>query len=126
MSDYEPLSPLDVEAKLRGLVTEMSNAQKALRSARDAETQAEIAYKKARARAFHAPDVPHVTRGGVTTGERDAWIEQQVEDEWSTFRLATTGREIAQDHLRVVLAIAETVRSLGASVRVAYGMAGTS
>lgn len=126
MSEYEPLSPLDVEAKLRGLVTEMSAAQKALREARDAETNAEITYKRARARAFHSPDVPHVTRGGTTTGERDAWIDEQVMDEWSVFRIATTGREVAQDRLRVVLAIAETVRSLGASVRTAYSLAGSS
>lgn len=126
MTDYEPLSPLDVEAKLRGLVNDMSAAQKALREARDAETNAEIAYKRARARAFHSQDVPHVTRGGTTTGERDAWIDEQVMDEWSVFRLATTGREVAQDRLRVVLAIAETVRSLGASVRTAYTLAGTS
>jgi hypothetical protein len=126
MSEYEPLSPLDVEAKLRGLVTELTAAQRVLRDARDSETAAEIAYRKAKARAFHDPDCPRVVRGGTTTAERDAWVDEHCEDAWAAFRIATTAREVAQDRLRVVLAIAETVRSLGASVRTAYGLAGAS
>jgi len=39
---------------------------------------------------------------------------------------ATVTREAAQVHLRTVLAQAELVRSLGASVRQTYEMAGTS
>jgi len=123
MSD---LTPVDVEAKLRGLVTEMTQAQRALAAARDAETTAEIAYKRAKARAFHHSDCPHVSRGGHTVADRDAWIDTKVMDEWAQARVATTAREVAQDNLRVVLAVAETVRSLGASVRSAYSLAGSS
>jgi len=47
-------------------------------------------------------------------------------DEWAQARVATTAREVAVDNLRVVLAIAETVRSLGASVRQAYSLSGAA
>lgn len=55
-----------------------------------------------------------------------AWVEQQCEDLKFASAKATVGREAAQDHLRVLLAQAEIVRSLGASVRQAYEMAGVS
>lgn len=122
----EPLTPVEVEAKLRGLVNDMYAAQKALAAARQVETTAEIEYKRAKARAFHHSDCPHVSRGGHTVADRDAWIDRKVMDEWAAARVATTAREVAQDNLRVVLAVAETVRSLGASVRSAYSLAGAS
>jgi hypothetical protein len=120
------MTPVEVEARLSGLVTEMTQAQRDLAKARDAETQAEIAYKRAKARAFHHSDCPHVSRGGHTVADRDAWIDTKVMDEWAQARVATTAREVAQDNLRVVLAVAETMRSLGASVRSAYSLAGAS
>lgn len=120
------LTPVDVEAKLTALVTEMTRAQRDLAAARDAETTAEIDYKRAKARAFHHSDCPHVSRGGHTVADRDAWIDTKVMDEWAHARVATTAREVAQDNLRVVLAVAETVRSLGASVRSAYSLAGST
>ena len=124
MSDA--LTPIGVERKLVNLVTEMTHAQQTLAAARNAETDAEIAYKRAKARAFHHSDCPHVSRGGHTVADRDAWVDTRVMDEWAQARVATTAREVAQDNLRVVLAIAETVRSLGASVRSAYSLAGTA
>jgi hypothetical protein len=120
----ESWSPVDVENKLHGVVSDLTNAQSTLASARDAETAAEIAYKRAKARAFHHSDCPHVARGGHTVGDRDAWVDQKVMEEWAAARVSTTAREVAQDNLRVILAIAETYRSLGASVRQAYSMAG--
>lgn len=126
MPDFEPLSPVDVEAKLRSLVSEMTAAQTALRDRRDAETQAEIAHRRAWVVATHDDKCPKPARGSVTVDERKAWLEEQTLNEWSDYRTATTAREIAQDRLRVVLAIAETVRSLGASVRTAYSLAGSS
>ncbi|MGN6128554.1 MAG: hypothetical protein ACTHON_18500, partial [Humibacter sp.] len=108
------LTPVQVEAKLTALVGEMYDSQKALRTARDAETDAEIKHKRAVAAAFHSPDCPKVTRGGYTVADRDAWIDQQCMNTWAAMKVATTAREVAQDNLRVVLAVAETVRSLGA------------
>lgn len=120
------LTPVDIESRLVGLVTEMTSAQRSLAAARDAETVAEIAYKRAKARAFHHNDCPHVSRGGHTVADRDAWVDTKVMDEWAQARVATTAREVAQDNLRVVLAVAETVRSLGASVRSAYSLSGAA
>lgn len=119
-------TPIEIEARLTNLITEMSTARTTLAKARDAETAAEIAYKRAKARAFHHSDCPHVSRGGHTVADRDAWIDTKVMDEWAQARVATTAREVAQDNLRIVLATAETVRSLGASVRTAYSLAGAS
>lgn len=121
MSD---LTPVQVEAKLLALTNDMYAAQKALAAARDAETTAEVAYKRTKAAAFHHSDCPHVSRGVHTVADRDAWVERKVMDQWAHARVATTAREVAQDNLRVVLAVAETVRSLGASVRSAYSLAG--
>ena len=120
------LTPVDVEAKLIGLVTEMTGAQRTLAAARDAETTAEIAFKRAKAQAFHHSDCPHVSRGGHTVADRDSWVDRKVMDEWAHARVATTAREVATDNLRVVLAVAETVRSLGASVRQAYSLSGAA
>lgn len=120
----ESLTPIAVERKLTSLVTELTRAQQALAAARDAETDAEIALRKAKARAYHHPDCPKVTRGGYTVGDRDAFVEEHVQAEWATHRLAVTAREVAADNLRTVRDVAEVVRSLGASVRTAYDMAG--
>lgn len=118
------LTPVQIEAKLTALVTEMYQAQKALATARDNETAAELDYKRARARTTLRQDCPKPTRGGYTTSDKDAWIDEQVTAEYVAYKVATTAREVAQDNLRVVLAVAETVRSLGASVRTAYSLAG--
>lgn len=120
------LTPIDVERRLAQLVTQITNAQTELRKARDEETNAEIALKKARLVASHREDCPKVTRGGTTVSERDGWVDRQCFSEWSAYRLAETAREIAQDSLRTVLAVSEVVRSLSASVRTAYSMAGAS
>jgi hypothetical protein len=123
MSD---LTPVQVEAKLVALTKEMYAAQKTLAEARDTETASEIDYKRARARMTLSTDCPKPTRGGYTTADKEAWIDEQVINEWVAYRVATTAREVAQDNLRVVLAVAETVRSLGASVRQAYSIAGAA
>lgn len=127
MSDtYEPLTPVQVETKLRALVSAITTTQRELADARRAEVHAEVAYRKARAIAHHDPDCPRPARGGVTVGERDAWIDDHAEDEWVTLHIAQVEREICQDGLRSLLAQSEVVRSLSASVRASYEMAGHS
>ncbi|MGW1680522.1 hypothetical protein [Saccharopolyspora sp. NPDC002376] len=123
---YEPLSPVQIEQKLRQCVTDLTKAEGALSTARDAETQADIAYRSAYRRAMLSPDCPRVTRGGYTTSERDAWVDEQCAEQWQDYRIAQTKREAAQDHLRTVRDVATAVQSLGALVRTAYAMAGTS
>ena len=122
----EPLTPLDVEAKLRALVTDLSRAQAALRQARDEEVDKRHEYDRARRRALLSDKSPKVTRGGYTVAEQSAWVDEECSDLKLASDKATVIREAAQDRLRVLLAQAEIVRSLGASVRQAYEMAGSA
>ena len=126
MTTPEPLTPLAVEAKLRQLVTELSRAQSALRQARDLEVDARHEYDRAKRRALLSEKSPKVTRGGYTVAEQSAWVDAQCADLKLKSDKATVVREAAQDHLRVLLAQAEIVRSLGASVRQAYELAGST
>ena len=126
MSTPEPLTPLAVEAKLRQLVTELTRAQASLAQARDLEVNAKHEHDRARRRALLSEKSPKVTRGGYTTAERDAWVDEEVTDLRFKYDRAVVTRESAQDHLRVLRDQAEIVRSLGASVRQAYELAGAS
>ncbi len=122
----EPLTPLAVEAKLRALVNDLARAQGALRDARDLEVDARHEYDRAKRRALLSDKSPKVTRGGYTVAEQSAWVEEQCADLRYAADKAAVVREAAQDRLRVLLAQAEIVRSLGASVRASYEMAGVS
>ncbi len=122
----EPLTPLSVEAKLRQLVNDLAKAQMVLREARDGEVDARHEYDRAKRRALLSDKAPKVTRGGYTVAEQAAWVEGECADLKYAADKATVVREAAQDRLRVLLAQAEIVRSLGASVRQAYELAGVS
>jgi len=84
------------------------------------------AHDRARRRALLSEKSPRVSRGGFTVAEQSAWVDGQCEDLKFDLDKATVVREAAQDHLRVLLAQSEIVRSLGASVRLAYAVAGTT
>lgn len=118
----EQLTPIEVEQRLRASISMLTRGQAMLREARDAETEAEVAYRRAQYAAMMraAP----VERGGQTVGERDAWVARETVEEWAAYRRAQTMREAAQDHLRTVRDVVEVLRSLGASVRTAYEGAG--
>jgi hypothetical protein len=126
VSAEQPLTPLDIETRLRHLVNELTRAQAALRQARDLEVDARHEHERARRRALLSDKSPKVTRGGYTVAEQDAWVGEQCSDLKFSADKATVVREAAQDRLRVLLAQAEIVRSLGASVRQAYELAGTT
>lgn len=125
MGEASPLTPVDVEGRLRQAVTELTKSQAELRTARDVETDAELTYQSAHRRMLLSNECPPVRRDGYTAAERDAWVMQQVENEYGAYRHAKTRREAAEDHLRVTREIASTVQSLGAMVRSAYQLAGT-
>jgi hypothetical protein len=122
----EPLTPLTVEAKLRSLVNDLTRAQIVLREARDDEVDARHEHDRAKRRALLSDKSPKVTRGGYTVAEQSAWVDEQCADLKFAADKATVIREAAQDRLRVLLAQAEIVRSLGASVRQAYETAGAA
>lgn len=123
---YEPLSPQDIEHKLRWLSSALTTAQKALAEARDAEVKARHELGRARRRMLLSGDCPKVTRNGYTSAERDAWVDERVADLQWAHDVAEAAREAAQDHLRVLRDQAEITRSLGAFVRVAFEIAGSS
>jgi hypothetical protein len=122
----EPLNPIDIERRLRGLFNDLSRAQSALAQARDLEVNAKHDLGRARRRALLSGKCPKVARGGFTTAERDAWVDNEVADLQFAYDRAVVTRESAQDHLRVLRDQAEIVRSLGASVRQAYELAGVT
>jgi hypothetical protein len=122
----EPLTPITIEQKLRSLVTDLARAQTALAQARDLEVDARHEYERAKRRAVLSDKAPAVTRGGCTVAYLAAWTEEQCADLKFSADKAQVVMEAAQDRLRVLLAQAEIVRSLGASVRQAYEMTGTA
>ena len=67
---------------------------------------------------------PRVARDGFTVAERDAWLDEQVADLRFDYDKAVVVRESAQDHLRTLFVQCELARSLNASVRQGYEMAG--
>lgn len=121
---YEPLSPVAVEKKLRGLVNALTTAQLALADARDGECDAEIRYKAAHRAAMADPDAPQVARGGATVAEREAWVDSRCATEWEAYRRAQTTRAKAEDLLRITRDQGVLVASLSKSVDSAYRMAG--
>lgn len=122
----EPLSPAQIEDKLRRCVTDLTNAENDLRQKRDAETEAEIAYRAAHRKAMLSSECPKVTRGGYTTADRDAWVDEQCAVEWEAYRRAQAKCQAAQDHVRTVRDISSTVQSIGSLVRQAFSMAGSA
>lgn len=126
MSDgYQPLNPVQVEQKLRQCVTDLYAAEKALAEARDAETNAELAYRRYYRQYLLSDECPKVSRGGYTVTERDAWVEEQCAHWFEHHRMAQTRMQAAQDHVRTVRDVASAVQSIASLVRQAYSMAGS-
>ena len=123
--DYEPLTPVGVERKLRNLVNRLAAAQAALADIRDTEVAAKHTFERAHRRALLSSDCPKVTRGGFTTAERDAWVENQCATEREAFDLAEARRKAAEDHLRTLRDQSVIVATLAKSVNLAYSMAGS-
>lgn len=122
---YQPLSPVDIEQKLRALVNSLAAAYKELTEARDAEVHAKHAYESEHRAALLDPARPRVERGGMTTAERDAWVADRAAAKKEAYEIAEVVRKAAEDHLRVVRDQASVVQTLARSVQQAYSMAGT-
>jgi hypothetical protein len=125
-SGYQPLNPVQVEQKLRQCVTDLYAAEKQLAEARDAETNAELAYRRYHRQALLSDDCPKVTRGGCTVTERDAWVEEKCAQWFEHYRMAQTRSQAAQDHVRTVRDVASAVQSIASLVRQAYSMGGAN
>ena len=118
------LTPVQIERRLRSLINDLTLAQQMLADARDTEVNAKHSLNRERRKWLLSGQAPKVTRGGFTTAERDAWVDDKVDSHQFIYDKAVITRESAQDHLRVLRDQAEVVRSLGASVRQAYELAG--
>ncbi len=119
------LSPAETERMMTRSITDLTGAQAKLAEARDVLTEAEIAYERAEVTASHDPACPRPVRGGVTVGEREAWIKAKVMPEWEARKRAETARDIAQDAIRTQYAVTSTVQSIARSVQQAYALAGS-
>ena len=123
---YEPLSPHEIEAKLRACVTDLTKSERSLAEARDVEVATEHEYLAAHRRALLSPDCPTVQRGGATVAVRDAWVDEQCKDERYAHRLAEVALQAAQDHSRTVRDVTSTVQSIASLTRSALSLAGHS
>lgn len=119
-------TPIQIEAALSRIVTQITQAQIALAKARAVEAEAEKALKRAETTAHFHPDCPKPQRStGLTVADRQAWIDREVMAQWEAHVDAVKGREIAVDARTAVAAELEAVRSIGTLTRQAYQMAGT-
>ena len=120
---HDPDPPPGAEATLAAYSDALDKAQEDLRTARDAEVEAEEDRDAARRRAQMSPDCPPV---GVFNGVRTtvayqtAWIEDQIADEEHEYRMARKARQAASDHLKKVGKQGSFQQSLTKSVADAY------
>ena len=125
MEFEEPLTPIYIENRMRLLVNKLTTSQRALAEARDQEVAAKHRYEALRRRTLLSADCPKVARGGITTAERDAWVDERCAAEELDYDLAVVRRESASDHLRTLRDQAVLVSALAKSVGQSYAMAGT-
>lgn len=124
---YEPMSPHEIERNLRICVTELTRSEKRLKWTRDCLTEAERAYQAAKRRAMFDPRCPKVNRSnGVTTAERDAWVEEQCAAEIDELRIATATRDAAQDHSRTVRDVCSTYQTIASLCKASLSLAGSA
>lgn len=126
MNHYEPLSPHQIEERLRRCVTELTHSEKQLAQARDVEVEAEQVYQAAKRQAMFSPDCPRVERGSVTVADRDAFVDERCADEYRAYRLAQAALQAAQDHQRTVRDTTSTYQSIASLCRTALSLAGTT
>jgi hypothetical protein len=122
-SYYDPATPPGAEAKLETYRDALDEAREKLRTARDAELEAEQDRDAAKRRAQLSEECPKVgVFGGVrtTVAYQTAWIEDQIADQEAKYRLAKLARQAASDHLRTLGKQGSFQQSLANSVRDAY------
>lgn len=124
MTDFEPLTPVAVERKLRQIFNDMGRAQGDLSKARETEVEAKHGYERAHRAAMLSDQCPKVARGGYTTAERDAWVDEQCAILRQTYEVAEVRRKAAEEHLRTLYQQGTLAAVLAKSVHQAYSMAG--
>lgn len=109
----------DVLQRLHTVHQDMAAAQRAVRESRDREVEADAVLRRAIVAATLSDECPRPKRGenGVTVADRDAWVDQQVEDQRFRAAVAEAVRKSAEDALRVSRDQASVVQSLSALMR---------
>lgn len=123
MSD---MTPPVIEAKMRSLVNDLARAQVELAKARDAEVDAKHVFEAERRRAMLSSDCPKVSRGGVTTAERDSWVAAQAADAERDYDIKVAIREAARDRIQTLRDQSMLVMALSRSVQTSMGLVGVS
>ena len=121
---YEPMTPVDSENQLRWVLRAMYDAQQELREQRDVEVSAKHEYERAHRAALLSDACPKVTRGGHTTAERDAWVNQECVAEREHYELTEVTRKAAEDRVRTLNAQSMVIAALAKQVNLAYQTAG--
>lgn len=121
---YEALTPVEAERQVRYIYNQLTRAQAALREARDAEVAAKHIYERTRRRAILSGECPKVARGGYTTADRDAWVDEQCAQVREAYELAEVARKAAEEHLRTLYQQGTLAATLAKSVGQAYAGAG--
>lgn len=120
---YDPDTPPGAEAALQSLSGQLDIARDGLREARNAEVEAEAAYRAAHRAALLSEECPKVgVFDGVrtTVAQRDAWVDSQVAEKELMWKIAQATRKAAADHLRTLRDQASVAQSITASVRESY------
>jgi hypothetical protein len=119
-----PMTPVEAEMRLREIDDALDGVVDAVKTARDIEVGKYDEVKRARRKAILSAQCPKVSRNGITTAERDAWVEDQVADLQFAYELATAAREYAVDQMFKVKDQAGIVGKISSLVQQAYAMAG--
>lgn len=116
-------TPEAARARCRDLSDAMTAAELDLRRARDAEVDAKHVWEAARRAAYFSPQCPRPVRGGVTVGERDAWVDAAAAEEQTRYEVAQAWRQAAKDHHDTVRDQAMLAMSLLKSIDAAFTLA---
>lgn len=99
-------------------------AQKLLAEQRDDEVAAKHQFEREHRAAMLAPNRPRVERGGFTTAELAAWVDEQCAPAREGYEIAEVRRKAAEDHLRTLFQQGTLAAVLAKSVHQAYQTAG--
>lgn len=119
------LTPIDVDRLLRKIHNAIAFANRDLRQCRDAEVEAEKAYRKARTPLMMRDDCPEPNRSkGVTKTDREEWINDRIPDEYWHWREAKVLRQGAEDYFWSLKEQVKCLQSINTIVRQMYDMTG--
>lgn len=120
----DALSLEDSKRHHQWVLRAMFVAKKQLEAARNHEVEMRKAFKSAKRRAQLSSERPKVSRGGWTTAEQAAWVEQRVEKEEFDYDVAKSVREAAEDQLDTLRSQSITIGSLAKLVQKIQDVAG--